>query len=295
MTVPFVEFRGSAPLHRQLYEGLKAAISDGRLGRGARLPASRRLATKLGVSRTVVVTAYDQLTAEGFVEGRTGSGTFVRAALSPPRELDVAAAETFQPLWSAEGARLIAADAGPDDAGEFVRWDFTVGQLRPGEFGDRFWRRTLGRELARGAYGPAAGAPELRRAVADYLRSSRGVRCRWEDVVIVQGTRQALDLIARVLLDPGDVVALEEPHYPDARHAFAARGATFVVAPVDRAGLRVDELPEGPASAVYVTPSHHYPTGAVLSIERRHALLRWAGRSGALVLEDDYDSEFRYG
>jgi GntR family transcriptional regulator/MocR family aminotransferase len=190
---------------------------------------------------------------------------------------------------------LVAADSGRDDAGEFVPWDFTVGQLRSGESADRFWGRAFGRELERGAYGPAAGAPELRRAVADYLRSSRGVRCRWEDVLIVQGTRQALDLIARVLLDPEDVVALEEPHYPDARHAFAARGAKFVAAPVDSAGLRVDELPEGPASAIYVTPSHHYPTGAVLSIERRYALLRWAARSGALVLEDDYDSEFRYG
>jgi GntR family transcriptional regulator/MocR family aminotransferase len=298
IAVPFVSFDGDAPLHRQVYDAIREGVLAGTLGRGTRLPATRRLAGELGVSRTVVVTAYEQLAAEGFLETRTGSGTFVapdlrRRLASPPDREEAPPG----PTWSAEGRRVLDA-AGPTvpEAGRSVptRWQLTVGALRPGEFGDRRWRRLVAEHASAAAYGPAAGAPELRRAIAEYLAGSRGVTCDGENVVIVQGARQALDLLSRLLIDPGDLVALEEPHYPGAKRAFQARGARVAGVPVDGAGIRVDALPAASTRLVYVTPSHQYPTGSVLSIERRHALLEWAARTGAIVLEDDYDSEFRY-
>jgi GntR family transcriptional regulator/MocR family aminotransferase len=294
----FVALDGDAPLHRQLYDAIRAGVLGGTLPRGARLPATRRLAQDLGVSRTVVVTAYDQLAAEGFLEARTGSGTYVAPALAPrgKRPADGEPA-SVSPAWSRAGRRILevvpAAEEGNGPDGS-PRWNLAVGALRPGEFGDRRWRRALAENAAGDGYGLAAGAPELRRAIARYLAGSRGVDCSWEDVVIVQGTRQALDLLSRLLIDPEDVVALEEPHYPDAQKVFRARGARLVAVPVDGAGVRVDALPDAPVRLAYVTPSHQYPTGAVLSIERRHALLEWAARNDAIILEDDYDSEFRY-
>lgn len=279
-----------------MYDAVRNAILGGELRNGARLPSTRAFARELGVSRTVVLTAFDQLAAEGFLEGRTGSGTFVSAALVPGADQPGSSPGVLpaRERWSEMGSRVIAA-AGHPASEDTVEWDLTPGALRPDEFPDRRWARRLASRLGRSGYGPAAGSPRLRRAVARYLASARGVRASWKDVVIVQGARQGLDLLGRLLIDPGDAVVLEEPHYPDARRTFAAWGARFATAPVDGRGLDVGALPEDASARIaYVTPSHQYPTGAVMAIERRQALLDWAGRADALIVEDDYDSEFRY-
>ena len=292
------------PLNRQLYEALRQAILSGRLARGERLPATRALAHDLAVSRTTVSVAYDQLLAEGYVVARTGAGTFVSSALpdglfKPPATAPAAPAHRPPLPMSAYGVRLASAGA--------LRGTTPLAAITFGHYGrpalDAFpidtWRRLMLRHV-RSGHAPlgyaedALGHAPLREALAAYLQRSRAVRCTPDQIVIVGGSQQGLDLIARLLVDAGDGVALEEPGYLGARHAFEAAGARLVPVPVDDAGLRVDQLPSGVKLAL-VTPSHQFPTGVVLSLPRRLALLDWARTQGALIVEDDYDSEFRYG
>lgn len=299
------------PLHRQLFDQLRQAVLAGRVRPGERLPSTRSLAQRLGVSRQTVCLAYDQLLAEGYLVGRRGSGTFVSAHLpdemlqasppspSPRRSVvpSVRAPERLS-AWARRLPREQGGSAPP------AAYDFRLGSGDWEAFPWGDWRRLLARRLRRPtqettAYGHPAGYAPLRAAIAAHLGRSRAVRCSPEQVVIVSGTQQSLDLLARILVDSGDRMAMEDPGYPGARRVFQAYGAQVLGLPVDEAGLLTQQLPrpEGatPWKLLYVTPSHQFPTGATLSLPRRLELLEWAARAGALVLEDDYDSEFRYG
>jgi len=296
----------ATPLQRQLYHGVRQAILETRLLPGIRLPSSRSLAAELGVSRNTVVLAFDQLIAEGYLEGRERSGTRVAAAL-PSRGPRLQAKPAPNPkgtaprrLLSARGNAIAAGSILSSPGGRFVEpRPFRPGVPALDAFPCRLWTRiTLRhwRATPNLAYGDPAGYPPLRRAIAEYVTAARGARCVPEQVIVTSGSQQGLDLAARVLLDPGDQVWMEDPGYLGARAALLAGGAELVPVPVDRDGLRVEEgerLAPG-ARMAYVSPSHQYPLGATLSAARRLALLRWAAGVDAWVVEDDYDSEFRY-
>ena len=309
-----------APLQEQIYAGLRSAILDGRLPPGRRLPASRALATDLGVSRNSVKGAYSRLTGEGYVRGRTGSGTYVvselpEALLRPDAGLTVssgtgggfgggsgARAEGERPgrSVSRRGARLTGIPAKVSVATGSPR-PFRPGMPAVDAFPWRVWSRISARRWRRPprrwlVYGDPAGYRPLREAIANHLRSARAVSCSWERVVVVSGSQQALDLCARVLLDPGDEAWVEEPGYLGAKGAFSGAGAKLAPVPVDGEGLDVaagERLAPG-ARLAFVSPSHQYPTGVTMSLSRRLALLDWAERRGSWVVEDDYDGEYRY-
>jgi GntR family transcriptional regulator/MocR family aminotransferase len=309
-----VDRRAGRPLRQQIVDGLRLAILEGRLRAGARLPSTRSLAAELGVARFTVEDAFDQLAADGYVEGKRGSGTFVAAVAAPAANgrrssvsADPAAGDDPGPTertWSAWAERLMAMDA-PVEPPPPLPIDFRQGMPAVEPFPHERWaklRNRARRELGNIGfhYGPAAGEPELRTAIAAYLARSRALRAAAARTVVTSGTQQGLDLLARLLIRPGDAVAFEEPGYPAVRRLFQAAGARIVPVPVDENGLVVaalDELGKGeaPPRIVYVTPSHQYPTGALMPLSRRLALLHWARRHGALVIEDDYDGEFRYG
>ena len=296
---------GDGLLHRQVYRALRGAILDGALAPGARLPSTRTLTHDLGVSRTPILLAYEQLVAEGYVAGRRGSGTYVAGTLAPaaqdPARVIPPRCAPMPPRLSRFGLRALESARGVPgwrlrDAS--LPYDFRYGRPAYGDFPHETWRRVLARCARRapvGAldYGPPEGLPALREAIAAYASRARGVRCSAEDVMIVNGSQQGLDLAARVLVDPGLPVVLEEPQYAGARRVFEAVGARVRSVPVDADGIRVDLLPRR-ARLAYVTPSHQFPTGAVLPVPRRLALLAWAERAAAYVIEDDYDSEYRY-
>jgi GntR family transcriptional regulator / MocR family aminotransferase len=293
-------------LAAQIYRQLLGAILDGRLRPGERLPATRELAGQLAVSRNTVAVAYDRLSAEGYLTGRVGAGTYVctvagiAAPPGPrprvPHRPATATAPTSRevgtrPVW----AGIPRAEIGPRTPPPY---DFSVGVPDIGLFPYEAWRRIIARELRpsairSGDYGDPRGHPGLRAAIARHSGLSRAVHASPEDVVVTQGAQQALDLIGRVLIEPGACVAVEEPGYAPARHLFTSLGARVVGVPVDDEGLVVDALPRT-ARLVYVTPSHQFPLGTVMSLARRSALLRWADQRGAVIIEDDYDSEFRY-
>lgn len=297
------------PLRSQVFEQLRQAVLAGRLRPGEPLPSTRSFARRLGISRNTVCQAYEQLLAEGYVDGRRGSGTYVSAHL--PDEMlqagESAAQMAIARTGSGQGLSAWVSRVAPQQPRQADRglpYDFRLGHGAWEIFPWNAWRRLLGRRLRQPshettAYGDPAGYGPLRAVIAAHLRRTRAVRCQAEQVVIVNGSQQALDLLARILVDPGDGVALEDPGYLGARRVFQAYGAQVAAVGVDQAGLQVERLPaprtSPPCKLVYVTPSHQFPTGATLSLSRRLALLEWASRGGSLVLEDDYDSEFRYG
>jgi GntR family transcriptional regulator/MocR family aminotransferase len=264
----------------RVHSGLRAAILGGRLAAGLRLPSSRALADQLGLRRNAVVTAYEQLLGDGLVEARTGAGTFVAARLPQGTE------ET-----SAPPPALPVAGQGP----------FALGRTHP----DRALLNQLGRILRRQlaepdpahfGYGDPRGSAALRAAIAAHLAASRGIACDPGRIMVTSGTQQGLRLCIEALLRPGDAVWMEDPGYPTARRVLEASGARLMPVPVDAAGLDATEgyrrAPD--ARLAYVTPSHQFPTGVTMSMPRRIALLDWARQAGAWVVEDDYDSEFRY-
>lgn len=268
------------PLTAQLTDRLRTAIRDGVLTAGERLPGSRALAAELGVSRTVVMEAYAQLYAEGWLEGRHGSGTYVAALRSDPAP---------------------AAEPDPGEAGFAETAPEGCIDLRPGipwvgELNTPAWRRAW-RQAAEvvpgGRADPSWGSAGLRAALCEHMRRTRGVTCRPGQVVVTRGATNGLDMLAATVLRPGDRVGVEEPGYRRARAVLLARGAEVVPCPVDEHGLVVDALPEG-LRLIYTTPAHQYPLGGVLPVPRRRALLAWARRTGSLVVEDDYDGEFRF-
>ena len=282
------------PVHRQLTEALRLAIRDGALPRGARLPSTRALAATLGIARNVALVAFDELYAEGYVEGRAGSGTFVSHDLpATPRNATRVSAPSSR--WT---ERPVAASLDPPDPPESISFRLGVPGTSPltPEVWRRLWRDVADTDPPKG-YASPAGEARLRTAVAAYLGRSRGVTCGAGDLVITTGAAQALDLLVQATLEPGEAAAIEEPGYPTARRILQLRGARLVPVPVDDDGLRVELLPARPDAPplIYVTPSHQYPIGVRMSVGRRLALLDWAAANDALVVEDDYDGEFRFG
>lgn len=288
----------SAPLSRQVYMSLRQAILNGTFRAGERLPSTRALAESLSISRTVVVVAYEQLLAEGFVTGRAGSGTFVSKQLThrgTSKQITPASLRLSRFGNSANDAARRIRKSGPKPR---PRYDFAYGRSNIDIFPFETWRRIVIGRLRKAPikeldYGASAGSSSLRKALAAHLRRARGLACDESQIVIVNGSQQALDITARVLLDVGEPVVLENPHYLGTREIVGAAGATLVPVPVDREGLVVSELPRQARFAV-VTPSHQFPTGAVLPLSRRLALLDWAKSTNAVIVEDDYDGEFRY-
>lgn len=295
------------PLHRQLYEELRQAILTGRLLPRQRIPSTRALARSLGISRSTVSLSYEQLLSEGYLQTTIGSGTFVCSQLpddllrsdsmesthqtiNPPIQLSTygASLANAEPLVAAEPEPLIS---------------FRYGRPALDQFPIKLWRKLLSRHCRFNInlldYATdSLGHKPLREAIARYLCRSRAVQCAADQVIVVNGSQQALDLVTRLLIDPGDWVALEDPGYLGARHSFLTQGAKLWPVAVDESGLVVKDLATYPAAKVklvYVTPSHQFPTGAVLSLPRRLELLAWAQQTGALIIEDDYDSEYRYG
>ncbi|MGA4633597.1 PLP-dependent aminotransferase family protein [Pseudomonas solani] len=282
-------------LARQLYEGLRERILDGRLQSGTRLPASRDLAALLGISRNTVTRAFDQLYAEGYVEGRIGDGTYVAelSTASRPAPAVQAKAATSEALQRLQAHHLSRPLIGPPRA-------FRVGvpafDLFPFEtwarLSARFWRKP---SPARLGYGDPAGDWQLRELIAAYLRNSRGLHCDPAQVIVTCGAQQAISLCAQLLVEPGDRVAIENPGYRAAGHAFSVAGAQLAGIPVDADGLDTAALERaGDCRLTYVTPSHQYPTGVTLSLARRLELLDWAERHDGWIVEDDYDGEYRY-
>ena len=300
--------RTQTPVYRQLYDWFRRAITDGHLRSGQRLPSSRSLALELKISRIPVTNAYDQLQAEGYLETFIGAGTCVARSipedtLSSPRRKakkgSRVAAEKSTRRTSHRGLALIELPTQP--------WLNIVGAFRVSlpaldHFPIGIWSRLVAHHSRNPtteimAYGDAMGYLPLREAIAEYLGAFRGVRCDASQIMVTTGSQQGLQLSAQVLLDPGDRVWIEEPGYPSARQAFTAAGAQLVPVPVDHEGMNIaDAIRRGnTARAVYITPSHQYPLGTVMSASRRMLLLNWAVRTCAWIIEDDYDSEYQFG
>ena len=289
-----VNLIGRKNLSGEIYRQIRNAIGDGRLRPGDCLPASRDLAQSLKVSRTTVTEAYDRLAGEGFVVSRVGAGTYVNNELvrTPREEKRRRVAGSLQPraVWESIGiSRTFDAPA---------QFDFRTGLPDASLFPHETWRRLVVRALrseavAGGVYSEPAGYRDLREAIARHIGVSRGVQVSADDVTITSGAQQSLDLVARALLSPGDRVAVEDPGYHPPRFLFQSLGADVRGVPVDNEGIVVDQLPRN-ARLVYVTPSHQYPLGVTMSLPRRLALLDWADHNNAAIIEDDYDSEFRF-
>ena len=267
-----------------IYRQLREAIASGRVAAGDRLPPTRELAAQLGVSRHTITTVYDQLVGEGYLTGRAGGGTFVNAA-SPRQRTDHYGSTTITSIEPPTTRRTLIAP----------RFD-----LRPGAPDQRLfptveWRRCMLAALQHppGGYGEPAGLPALREAIAHWISRSRGLDAPAEQIVVTSGAQQAIDLVLRLLVRPGDIVAVEEPGYAPVMQLCKAVGADVRPVPVDADGLVVERLPRG-TRLVYTTPAHQFPTGVVMSLPRRLALLDHAERHDVFVIEDDYDSEYRH-
>lgn len=287
----------SERITRRIYDAIKGQIDSGLLGPRARLPSTRSLAAEWGVSRTTVTAAYEQLIAEGYLETRQGA----RAQVA--QGLDQGAAASEQPFHPEDLDRLSAfgrrlADFAPPSVADTSQLivDFRYGDLSAADFPLLDWRRAVGATLlrrpARLRYGDPSGSSNLRMALQGYLWRSRGLGCELEQIVVVTGSQQGLDLCTRLMLDAGDRVVMEDPGYSLARQIFLAAGARAVPVAVDREGLRTNGLEA--ARLAYTTPSHQFPLGSVMSVGRRRELLAWAQRTGAFIIEDDYDSEYRF-
>jgi GntR family transcriptional regulator/MocR family aminotransferase len=288
------------PLFRQVYSGLRQAILSGTFRAGDSLPSTRDLSQELGISRTVVLLAYDQLIAEGFAAGRGGSGTYVSEGLSSSRTKSPEnSAKLKLSRYGSAAADVASAVDFPGRRSIPLRYDFVYGGRGDVEtFPFEMWRRILLRHVRKAPirqldYGAAAGSFALREAISVHVRRSRAVNCDASQVIVVNGSQQALDLVARVSIERGDPVAIEDPQYQGAREIFRTAGARLRTVPVDREGLNPAKLPKD-AVLVFLTPSHQFPTGAILPVARRLALLDWARSKNAVVVEDDYDGEFRY-
>ncbi|WP_295995207.1 PLP-dependent aminotransferase family protein [Rugamonas sp.] len=281
-------------LAHQIYDQISHAIDSGRLANGQQVPPSRLLAKQLGVARKSVADAYNRLSYDKKLVGYVGKGTFVHHPFCKP---SVPQYPTWQPSPTLQ--KWIDLEV-IDQVGKKERCvvDFTGGESSTSHFPQDEWRSCVMHGLRRssakrGRYGDAAGIVELRQALLRHAGFSRGVTGSADDVIVTNGAQQALDLICRVLVEPGMCVAVEDPGYPRARLLFASLGARVVGVPVDADGIDVDAIPND-AKMIYVTPAHQFPLGMPMSEQKRHALLNKAAAIGAIIVEDDYDSEFRY-
>jgi GntR family transcriptional regulator/MocR family aminotransferase len=305
-----IAVEGHHDLSGQIYRQLRAGILEGRLAGGTRLPSTRELATQLGVSRKTTLDVFERLLSEGYLSARAGSGTFVADGLerlpagrsaharATDRSRERAAAQAkaaarAQPLWEQMPDSLPLPRSSVSSP-----LDFIGGATDKTLFPFDVWRRCVnhalrGQARSPGTYREAAGDQQLRLAISRYLAFNRAVSSNWEDVIVTQGAQHALDLMARITLRPGEIAAIEDPGYPPAHACFTVTGARVVPVPVDREGLIVGKLPDK-ARLVYVTPSHQFPLGMPMSLERRVELLEWAQKRGAVIIEDDYDCEYRF-
>ncbi len=290
-----ISLHGSKGLAEQLYRQLREGIDSGRLAAGTQLPPTRLLAEQLGVSRKTVAEAYSRLTYDNLLSGKVGKGTFITPAPThapaPASSIALASTQALE-KWLARANPLA------DMRSATLRYDFIGGASSKGQFPFDDWRRCNQYALRQirtssARYAAHQGLPELREAIARHIAFARGVRCSSADVLVCNGAQQALDLIARVLIEPGCQVAMEDPGYTPVRQLFLAQGAALQYVPVDSEGLCVDQIRDG-TRLIYVTPSHQFPLGMPMSQARREALLARAAALGAIIIEDDYDSEFRY-
>jgi GntR family transcriptional regulator/MocR family aminotransferase len=292
------------PLHRQIYDAYRTAIVSRSLRPGQRVPSTRMLASELGISRIPVLTAHAQLLAEGYFESRIGSGTVVCSSL--PGQLASRESGTARVGRVHAGSRSVSLRSSILPSGRRSLWlggsgAFSAGHGAFDQFPSQVWARLVVRHCRTNDpnslyYGNVMGAVDLRDAIAGYLRTARAARCEASQIMIVSGSQQALDICARVLLDPGNKVWVEDPGYSFARDVFTAAGCSAIPIPVDSQGLDVADGIKRcrNARAAYVTPSHQFPLGVTMSASRRMQLLDWAQTSGAWIIEDDYDSEYRY-
>jgi GntR family transcriptional regulator/MocR family aminotransferase len=293
-----------ATLQEQIYRQVRDGILAGSLGPGLKLPSSRDMANELAVSRNTVALAFDWLASEGYVESRVGAGTFVAGYL-PEAALDARTSLPPSPQQPASSRRTPVTFTGrmPASVGRDrprLGYDFWYGRLDRREFPVGTWRRLILENLSRAGanlsdYGHPAGDPELRAAIASHLGATRGMLADPERIVITAGAQDGLSLLCRILVGNGSRVVVEDPCYDSAALLFQSHGATLQPVPIDSDGLITASLPAGGDIALaYVTPSHQFPTGVTLPLDRRLALLAWAAAAGAYVVEDDYDSDFRY-
>jgi GntR family transcriptional regulator/MocR family aminotransferase len=304
--LPVISIDRKCPLalHRQIYDSFRTSILDGRLRPGQRIPSTRVLAAEVGVSRFPVLNAYAQLLAEGYIVGRVGAGTVVSASL--PQQSTSGGVNGSNGVVPRSGPRPVADRCSLLPAKENLPWmmhygAFRVGQVAVDQFPIHLWsilaaRRSRLANLDSLHYGNLLGSPRLRQAIANYVKVARSVRCDPDQILIINGSQQALEITTRVLLNPGDRVWVEEPSYRLARDVFTLNGSRIVPVPVDAEGLDVSAGIRAcrRARAVLVTPSHQFPLGVTMSASRRLQLVEWAQNSGAWIIEDDYDSEFRY-
>ncbi len=295
--------RSGKSLQSQLFESIRQLILSGQLKVGAVLPATRALSEQLHVSRNTVLLAYERLIAEGYLETRPTVGTFVSTSLpegslflagNSANSRDLERQATRQPVLFSGRCQAVV-----NPNRHKLAIDFWVGRPDPHSFPAKSWRRRLLHKLATAGsnlteYSDPVGIEELRRAIAEHLGPTRGIKVKPEQVVIVNGSQQGLNLIARLMVEKGSVVATECPCYQGAAFVFESYGAVLKPVPVDENGLDPSRLPQRPVSVAYVTPSHQYPMGVTLNLNRRMRLLEWAWETGAYVIEDDYDSDFRY-
>jgi GntR family transcriptional regulator / MocR family aminotransferase len=290
------------PAYQWLFGALRSQILSGRLPAGRRLPSTRDLARQYGLARGTIITAFEQLKAEGYVHGTVGAGTYVNRVL-PEKLLHVdqvrqgkAIARVKQPLAVSHYARRAKLFAGYENRPtRAFRPDLPALDLFPVTLWTKITMRCLRRISTRQLMGcDSLGYLPLRQAIAEYVSQSRGVRCAPEQVAVLSGVQEGLDIAARLVVNDGDSVCVENPCYPGAVRAFEAYGATIHRAGVDQEGIMVEQLPARGVRLIYVTPGHQFPLGTTMSVARRLQLLRWARQTGALIFEDDYDSEYRY-
>lgn len=299
-----IDRSASKPLHRQIFDGYRTAILQSEVRAGQQVPSTRSLALELGISRIPVLEAYSQLLAEGYFEARTGAGTFISESLPDHH----ARAEQQGATGDGDNRKLRSVSrrsslvpsrtAAPWTYGSGA---FSVGQLAFDHFPMRVWSNLVSRRARRLRasslnYGATMGSKEFRETIANYLRTARAVHCEPDQILVVSGSQQALDLSARALFDPGSRVWVEEPSYILMRYALILAGCDLVAVPVDQNGIDVSAGIRAcaRAKAAYVTPSHQFPLGVTMSVSRRLQLLHWAKRAGSWIIEDDYDSEYRY-
>ncbi|PVZ65434.1 PLP-dependent aminotransferase family protein [Pelagibaculum spongiae] len=315
MHVLGLDKRADMPLHQQLYQGLRQKILNGYLTNAMRLPSSRVLAKELAISRNTVISAYQQLQAEGYLESRVGAGFFVARQLpenwiEARRLADSITVADSKPVSvnrklpdnnAVKYGRTIpvVTNSGADGS---AGTGFAVGVPDLANFPHKIWNR-LSQQIPSKSlislmgYSDPQGLPELRAAIAEYLKSARSVICNPEQILITNGAQQALDLTSRLLIQPEDNAIIEEPGYLGARHALLSAGAQLKTCSVDQQGIKVNQLTaltDAKTRLLYCTPTHQYPTGAVMPLERRMALLEWANQHDCWVVEDDYDSEYHY-
>lgn len=301
-----IDRNAKRPLQVQLYEAIRNMIVNGTLKAGQRLPSTRSVSHELGIARNTVVLAYDRLVAEDYISSRLKAGIFVNKRL-PDASVSVKNGSFFK-LTSGQRIRL---GRNPSFSGTpFQLWkdrasrplhDFFVGRPHPDSFPTQFWQRSVARHIAyahgiQTEYGDPRGLLRLRTAIAEHLKATRGLNADHEQIIITSGIQGALNLLSRLFISgrAQTSVAIENPCYQGAAFLFASYGAKMRPIQVDEQGLIVDQLNAFQGNLVYVTPSHQFPTGYTLSVERRLQLLDWASRTGSYVIEDDYDSDFRY-